>query len=275
MLEGLLLVALGAAVGTLGTLVGAGGGFLLVPLLLLIYDQEDPGTITAMSLAVVSVNATSGSLAYARQRRIDYYTGAWFAVATLPCAIAGSFLVQFIDRRTFAGLFAGVLGGVAVYLALRRPAAAIREPLEGRGVVTREIRDQRGQRFRYAYRLWQGIAISAGIGLVSSLLGVGGGVLHVPIMATVLHFPVHVATATSQFVLAFMALQATVTHVLAGNLGWDESLARAGLLAAGAIPGAQAGARLARRLKGDIIVRVLAGALLLVALRLGLTAAGV
>jgi uncharacterized membrane protein YfcA len=105
---------------------------------------------------------------------------------------------------------------------------------------------------------------------VSSLLGIGGGVLHVPLMIEVLHFPVHVATATSQFVLTFVSAQGNLTHMVTGAQGWDQNLARAGLLAAGAVPGAQAGARLARRLNGPAISRVLAIALLIVGARLGL-----
>jgi uncharacterized membrane protein YfcA len=93
-------------------------------------------------------------------------------------------------------------------------------------------------------------------------------------MATVLHFPVHIAAATAQFVLAFMAAEGTAVHIAQGVIGWDRSLAQAVLLAVGAIPGAQVGARLAHRLHGGIILRALAGALLLVALRLGLKAAG-
>ena len=67
----LLLIPLGLVVGAYGTLVGAGGGFVLVPVLLLLYPDERPVDITAISLAVVFFNASSGSIAYARLRRID------------------------------------------------------------------------------------------------------------------------------------------------------------------------------------------------------------
>ena len=80
------LVALGLGVGAVGTLVGAGGGFLLTPVLLLVYPHDPPQTITAISLAAVWANSTSGSLAYARQRRIDYRSGLVFGAATLSCS---------------------------------------------------------------------------------------------------------------------------------------------------------------------------------------------
>jgi len=69
-----LLVLIGFAVGAFGTLIGAGGGFILTTILLLLYPHDSPQTLTAISLAAVFFNAASGSAAYARQRRIDYRT---------------------------------------------------------------------------------------------------------------------------------------------------------------------------------------------------------
>ncbi|MCC7364138.1 MAG: sulfite exporter TauE/SafE family protein [Dehalococcoidia bacterium] len=273
-LSDLWLIPLGLAVGTFGTLVGAGGGFVLVPILLLVYPDRDAETITAMSLLVVCANAISGSLAYARQKRIDYRSGMWFGLATLPGAVGGAVLVGFVPRRLFDAIFAATLILLGAFLALRSNRQAIQPPVTGRGVVRRQITDSQGNRFFYAYPLWKGLAISAAVGFISSLLGIGGGVIHVPVMATILHFPVHIATATSQFVLAFMSAEGTAVHFTTGTLQWDRSLAQAALLAAGAIPGAQLGARLAHRLHATAIIRALAAALVLVGLRLGLKAMG-
>ncbi|WP_225734731.1 MULTISPECIES: sulfite exporter TauE/SafE family protein [Tepidiforma] len=265
---------MGFAVGAFGTLVGAGGGFVLVPILLLLYPEKDPETITAISLLVVCANAASGSVAYGLQGRIDYRSGWWFVLGTFPGAVAGAIVVGYVPRRLFDAIFAVLLGVVGVYLLARPQVQAIAEPIRGRGVVRRVVRDAHGNTFVYSYQLWKGVLISTAVGFISSLLGIGGGIIHVPIMATVLHFPVHIAAATSHFVLAFMAAEGTAVHILQGVIGWDRSLAQGLLLAAGAIPGAQVGARLAHRLHGGIILRALAGALLLVALRLGVKAAG-
>lgn len=253
--------------------MGAGGGFVLVPVLLLVYPDRDPKTLTAMSLFVVFINATSGSLAYARQQRIDYRSGAWFALGTLPGALAGAIAVGYVPRRVFDATFAGVLVLLGLYQMLRPTGGAIHPPVTGRGVVRRHITDSRRNSFVYSFHLWKGVAISGGIGFFSSLLGIGGGVVHVPVMATVLHFPVHIATATSQFVLAFMSAEGTIVHVNTGTLGWDQSFAKAALIGVGAIPGAQIGAQLSRRLHGGMIIRALAAALVLVGARLALKAA--
>lgn len=269
------LIALGLAVGAFGTLVGAGGGFVLVPILLFLYPDRDPETITAMSLLVVCANAASGSIAYARQRRIDYYSGFWFALSTLPGAVAGAIVVAFVPRRLFDAMFAVLLMSLASYLMVRTGVRAVQPPVRGWSVVRRDMTDYKGERFFYAYKMWQGMAISAIVGFVSSLLGIGGGIIHVPVMATVLHFPVHIATATSHFVLAFMAAEGTAVHFATGTLEWDRALLQAVLIAIGAVPGAQVGAQLAHRLHGALIIRALAGALMLVGVRLALKAAGV
>lgn len=269
----LVLIPLGFAIGAFGTLVGAGGGFVLVPVLLLLYPDRDPKTITAMSLLVVFANATSGSIAYARQRRIDYRSGGWFALAALPGATAGAIVVEYIPRRLFDALFAGALLLLGGFLLARAPVTSIVPPVTGRGVVRRRITDADGNSFVYAFQMWKGLAISAGVGFLSSLLGIGGGIVHVPVMSTVLHFPVHLAAATSHFVLAFMSAEGTAVHFATGTLSWDRALVQALFISAGAVPGAQIGAQLSRRLRGQRIIRALAVALILVGGRLALSAA--
>lgn len=263
---------LGLAVGAFGTLVGAGGGFVLVPVLLLIYPDKSAQTVTSMSLLVVLANASSGTVAYSLQKRVDYVSGLWFALATIPGAIGGAILVGYIPRNAFDGIFAAVLFVIGTYLFVRPQTSGIAEPPEGRGIVHRMLTDAHGETFAYAYPMWKGIAISIAVGFFSSLLGIGGGIIHVPAMATILHFPVHIAAATSHFVIVFVTAESSAVHFATGAMGWDRSLAEAVLIGIGAVPGAQIGARLGRKLHGKIIIRVLASALLLVAVRLVLEA---
>lgn len=103
------LVALGFAVGVLGTIVGAGGAFMLTPILLLLYPEESAKTVTAISLTAVFFNAGSGSIAYARQRRIDFASGLVFAAAAVPGAVAGALFVGSVPRRYFDLLVALML----------------------------------------------------------------------------------------------------------------------------------------------------------------------
>jgi uncharacterized membrane protein YfcA len=262
------LALLGFLVGAAGTLVGVGGGFVMVPILLFLYPERPAHEITAMSLVVVLANAMSGTIVYWRQRRIDTTSGMLFALASLPGTVFGAIFVRFIPLPLFTLIFGVVLLAIGGWMWMPRRVAAIRAPLSGRGVVTRVMQDRLGQTFFYSFRLRQGVLISAGVGFMSGLLGIGGGVVQVPAMAMVLHFPVHIATATSQFVLMLISLQATGTHLATGTLRFDHNLAQAGAIAVGAVLGAQTGARVAPRVRGEAIIRVLASALLVVAIRL-------
>ncbi|HEY3168403.1 MAG TPA: sulfite exporter TauE/SafE family protein, partial [Candidatus Binatia bacterium] len=95
----LWLLPLGILIGAFGTLIGAGGGFILVPILLLLYPDENTELITSISLAVVFFNALSGSWAYSRMGRIDYKSGMIFAVATIPGAILGAVSTAYVPRH--------------------------------------------------------------------------------------------------------------------------------------------------------------------------------
>ena len=265
----LLLIPLGFVVGAYGTVVGAGGGFVLVPMLLILYPDQDPAAITSISLGVVFFNSLSGSAAYARLRRIDYRSGLIFVAASLPSALGGAFVVDLIPRRAFVVIFGVALLAVATYTiwAVGRTTTMVR-PLRGRWVLIRVMPGAApGETFRYSYNILYGALLAVGIGFLSSLLGIGGGVFQVPAMITALRFPVHVATATSQFVLMFMSGEASAVHLANGDLAGDN-LWRALLLTAGAIPGAQAGAFLAQRVRGPLIARMLAAALVVVGARL-------
>ena len=268
LLTAVLLCLLGFGVGVFGTLVGSGGGFILTPVLLLVYPQSTPALITAISLIVVFFNAGSGSVAYARQKRIDYRSGSVFALCTLPGSVLGVVVANAVSRPGFDVIMGVALTGLAWWLVRGRRQPPGGHP--GRG-VERVIVDRDGKEYRYRANVRLGALFSVGVGFVSSFLGIGGGVVHVPLLVTVLGFPTHVATATSHFVLAWMALVATLTHIAAGTFHHAVGLRRAAALSVGVVFGAQLGAVLSQRLSGTMIQRLLAVGLLALGVRLVLS----
>jgi hypothetical protein len=248
----MLLILLGFLVGVIGTLVGAGGGFILSPILLIAYPKETPEMLTGISLAVIFVNALSGSVAYARMRRILYRYGILFAAAAMPGAILGVHAVALVSRRTFDLLLALLLIVGSMYLFA---TASSRQTGQSDGCVVLS-----------RPKLIAGIFLSALIGFVSGFLGIGGGIIHVPLLCLLFGFPVHYATATSHFILAITAGTAMVTHIAAGT--YAAVVNRTALLCLGVVAGAQVGARLSRIVKGILIMRILAIALLGVGIRL-------
>lgn len=270
----LWLIPVGFVVGAYGTLIGAGGGFFLVPLLLLLYPKDSPELIASISLAVVFFNAFSGCVAYARMKRVDYKSGLIFSAATIPGAVLGALSTAYMPRRLFDQIFGVLMIGAAAYLFL--------EPKGERGVklanphggieripiyyLKRVLIDVDGSQHTFSYNLLVGIGISLFAGYVSSLLGVGGGFIHVPALVQLLDFPVHIATGTSQFILAIMSLAGTIVHVVTGTFA--HGVRRTVALAIGVLIGAQLGAWFSNRVHGDWIIRGLAVALAFVGLRI-------
>lgn len=271
----LWLFPLGLAIGAFGTLIGAGGGFILVPILLIVYPNENTELITSISLAVVFFNALSGSLAYARMKRVDFKSGIAFAIATIPGAILGAVSVAYVPRQAFDIVFGVIMiaAGAFLWFSARddhaHRSADPASPDAGqtsRKLAFRDFVDADGVRYQYAYNPVVGVVLSVFVGFVSSLLGVGGGFIHVPALTRLLNFPVHVATATSHFVLAVMALTGTIVHILHG--AFEHGVRRTAILAVGVLIGAQVGARLSNRIGGKSIIRGLALALVFVGIRL-------
>jgi uncharacterized protein len=268
-LQYLWLVPIGFVIGAYGTLIGAGGGFLLVPLLLLYYPKETSDTITSISLAVVFFNALSGSTAYARARRIDYYSGLLFALAAVPGAVLGALTTGFIPRRFFDALIGVVMIGAAAFLLWRPGVGGTGENARADG-FERSVVEADGTVHVFSYNRAVGITLSFFVGYISSLLGIGGGFIHVPALVELLNFPVHIATATSHFILALMALAGTVTHIVTG--AFQTGFRRTIMLSLGVVIGAQLGAHLSGRVRGVWIIRSLALALILFGIRLLWTA---
>ncbi|MGA2396319.1 MAG: sulfite exporter TauE/SafE family protein [Candidatus Lustribacter sp.] len=258
------IVALGGfGIGILGTLIGAGGGFLIVPLLVLLEPSWTTEQITAFSLAVVTANATTGALSYWWQGRVDPFTFPLYTLAAVPGSIAGAYASAYIPRHVFDPVFGVVLMLIGGWLFLK-PGSS--EEGGRTGYFERILVDRGGRRYEWSFDPRIGFAGSLLVGFASSVLGIGGGIIHVPLLATVLGFPTHVATATSHAVLAVTAGIATVVHVARGDFRttWPLVLAAAG----GAVVGAPVGARVSTLVRGAIILRILATALAFVGLRL-------
>lgn len=243
----ILLLGTGVGVGFAGTLLGLGGGFILVPILLYFY-RLDAGVAVGTSHAVIVLNAMSGAIAYDRQRKIDYDLALWLGAAAVPAsALAAWKLVPRSANPWFLLGFAAMLAFGAAYIT-QRARLAEHEP---------SAAPTRG-------RLGAAVAVALSCGLVASTLGIGGGVFYVPVLAVLLGRPFHRATATSQFILLQSSLVAAAVLVWHGQCDLRFAL----WLGIGVIGGAQAGAFVAPKLKAPVLTRAFAAAVLLVAAKL-------
>lgn len=245
----LLLLFVGIFVGMFGTIIGVGGGFIVVPLLTMVY-QFSPQHAVGTSMVIVALNAISGTVAYIRQKRIDYRTGLLFASATLPGSFLGAYLLQKISRPVFDISFGIFLMMISVYLGFRRHISSASIDMS--------------QYQPPSYNKPLGFIISFFVGFVASMAGIGGGVVHVPAMIYLFHFIPFIAIPTSHFILAISATFAASSHAYIGEVAWTF----VPFLGTGAVIGAQIGGRISHRIKSYWIIRALLLVMFLVAIRL-------
>jgi uncharacterized membrane protein YfcA len=218
--------------------------------------------VAAASLFAVLFAGASATASYTRLRRVDYKLGLWLAIAALPGAALGALLATYVPRAAFQGVVGILLVGVAVYLLIgprRAEAASLSSTWTG---PRRVLTDRRGTVYEYPLKRLAGGTICLFTGTISTMLGIGGGLIQVPLFVHVLRIPVHVAIATSQVVITATALAGTVAHLMVGNLqlGWWN----VGFLALGVVLGAQVGPRLSTRFSGPRLAKLLAVGLLAV-----------
>lgn len=243
------LIPLGFLVGGYGAMVGAGGGFLLVPVLLLLLPEATATSLTSISLTVVFFAAYSGSISYARMGRIDYYNGLLLAAAGIPGIILGRMSVKLIENRTpFELGFGLILFALGLYLALRPPDDSTPATPDN---------ETNGQSGRY----WGAIG-SAYVAVLSGLLGIGGGFIHVLLMTKLMRMTPHTATATAVFILAILALVGNVADVVTGD--FFDGINTTMFLAVGVMMGAPVGAALSQKIRGSSLIRLLALAICIV-----------
>ncbi len=249
--QAILYILIGAGVAAFGTLIGAGGGIIFVPLFMWMFDWP-PQAIIGTSLAIVFFNALSGSFAYNKQKKIKFDAAIPFAAATVPGAILGAFWSNWFSGGTFRTAFGVLLLFISCVIIWKNTKKSSKA--EDPNVDPKDVK----------VNMPLGLLVSFVIGFISSIFGIGGGVIHVPAMIGFLGFPPHIATATSHFVLAISSLIGVATHQWESHILWDYAI----LFGVGAIGGAQIGAKISKKTKGRSILFLLAGALILLSLRL-------
>jgi len=275
----LLLIGTGAAVGFLSGLLGVGGGFLLTPVLTMI---GIPATVAAASGTNAMVaTSSSGVAAHFRLGNVDIKMGTFLLLGGLMGAAIGVEGIKVLRNMGEADLvirisyvvMLGIVGGLmaADSLRKRRRAAMVvqtyEHPRKRDGFLARLPFRVRFPRSGVEHSLLLVFGLSFVVGILTAIMGVGGGFMLVPLMVYVLNMPAHVAVGTSLFQILFTCsgasdMQATANHTV------DLPLAL--IVALGSAVGAQLGAAVSRKLRGEQLMVLLAGLALLVAGRMTL-----
>jgi uncharacterized membrane protein YfcA len=261
----LLFVLIGVVGGTVGSVIGLGGGLFFVPALLYFANQLEPGSIspqtaTGTSLIVIAITALSSTLAYLKQKKVDTQSGWLFFLGSAPGAIAGVYVNTLLQTDSFSLLFG--LFQLAMFALMM-----VKDKIKPRTIgweVKRRFVDADGVEYEYGYTRWLAVVVGFFIGVVSSLFGVGGGVLMVPAMIVLFRFPPHIAAATSMFVIFLSSVVGSATNLVHGHIDWLY----AAVLAPGAWVGGKLGAFIAARLTGKTLVVMLRVVILGIALQM-------
>ena len=291
MLELVWLVLLGLGTGTFGILVGAGGGVILAPMLLIFSDMS-PEVVAGTSLALVAINSFSGSVVYQRLRLVDRRSGLLFAAAAIPGSLIAPFIVEVVAGGIFRALFGLLLIGLAVHLLVRtrihvRTGAGLvlgalaarigahsmnraNNParsgsLTSATATSRQIRTSSGEVYKYKFNEALATGFNVILGFVSAFFGTGGGFLLTPVLVTAFRFPVRVAVATSVFALSIYTAVGATVHASLGHVDWYPTFVWAGV---GLIIGGRIGARLGGTIRSVWIIRLLVVLLLGIGIRL-------
>jgi uncharacterized protein len=272
-----LFVGMGASVGFLSGMFGVGGGFLMTPLL--IFVGVPSAVAVGTEAAQIVASSVSGALAQWRRRNIDFKMGTILLAGGIVGSVFGVEAVKALRRAGQFDLFV-ILSYVAMLgvigtLMLIESINAIRQAQSGAASASR----QRGQH-NWVHRLplkmrfhrsklyisaIPPLTLGVFVGFLAAIMGVGGGFIMVPAMIYLLKVPTNVVVGTSLFQITFVTAATTILHATQ-NHTVDATLAL--LLIVGGVIGAQFGAIAGQRLRGEQLRFLLAGIVLLVALRL-------
>ena len=239
MIDQVWLIPLGFAAGILGSMIGLGGGIVVVPVLTFL---GFPPTVAASnSLFAALSNSIASTISYSRQKRIEYFLGLKLGLLAIPGTILGAIISTDIAPDIFKILFGFVLVASAIYIFLRKQ-------IESREKVISK------QMILFA------IGSSFFAGIISSFFGIGGGIIFVPLMVVGMGMSMKKAAPTSQLILFFASLSGVIVHSILGH----PDFLQAGFLATGSFFGGLVGAKLSLSIK-ERNLKILVSVVILIA----------
>jgi uncharacterized membrane protein YfcA len=263
------LVAVGGVIGLLSGLLGVGGGFLLTPILMMI---GVPPTVAAASDSnSIVATSSSGVAAHFRLNNVDIRMGTLLLVGGLCGSAIGVQCIKVLRKMGNADvlitltyvLVLGFVGGYIVRDSVKKMRRGLMVPKATRPTRTSAILDRFPFQIDFPrsgvrHSVLVPIFLCSIVGLLTAVMGVGGGFMLVPVMVYLLRMPAHVAVGTSLFQILFTCAGATLMQATANH---TVDLVLALILAVGSTIGAQIGARLSRVLRGEqlmILIGILA-----------------
>ncbi|HUG53892.1 MAG TPA: sulfite exporter TauE/SafE family protein [Vicinamibacteria bacterium] len=264
----MVYVAAGAATGMVGAMLGLGGGVFLVPLLTLVLGVPIRAAV-ATSLISVIATASASSMVNLDRGLVNMRLAMALEVATTIGGLGGGVAAALFTTRQLFGLFGATLAGMGLLMMVRSGRRnVIADTTADPGRLGGRLREGDATFVYRVRRLPLGLGASLVAGGISGLLGLGGGIVKVPVLNTFCGVPIRVAAATSAFMIGVTAAASVFVYYARG----DVVLPIAGAAALGALPGSLVGVRLGERMKAQSLKVLMAGVLLLMGGRMALEA---
>ena len=266
LIEALLVFVLGFAVGVPSSMVGLGGGIIIVPALIVLFQVPAQNAI-AISLVAILGTTVSSTLGYIRREAVDYKLGLLYDILDVPGIVLGAYITTFLPENVLAGICGAFILFITIMLirSKRKPESPVTITGESGTREWNRIRiDHRGRAVSYALKNpFVALGSSFVGGIVTGLAGLGGGITDVSSMI-LLGIPTHIAVASSEFAMAITNGVGVITHGLLNNVLIEYAIP----VTVGTVIGAQLGCALANLVKGKMIRNILVVLAILSALRL-------
>jgi|SRR5690625_315230 len=264
-MEYILLLIGGLVAGTIGGLVGLGGGIVIVPLLLALGSisliEVSPQIAVATSMITVVITGLASTLAYIKLKRVDYKSSLYLFIGSGPGGIVGSWVNQYLTDDSFSTFFGIFIIFIATILKVRNKQKSVQIK---KSSVQRKFTTIDGKTYTYGFNLKMAIMISFFVGFISGLFGIGGGSILVPALILLFSFPSYIAIPTSMMVVFLASIVSAVTHISLGNVNWLFAL----LLIPGAWFGGKLGAHINNKLSSDTVITIFRFTLVIVGIRM-------
>ena len=239
MIDQIWLILLGFAGGILGSMIGLGGGIIVVPVLT--FMGFPPTAAASNSLFAALSNSIASTVSYTKQKRIDFPLGIKLGLLSVPGTVLGAIISSDVAPDIFKILFGFVLIASAVYIFLKKKLETTEKTLSKQMILFV-------------------IGASFFAGIISSFFGIGGGIVFVPLMVVGMSMAMKRAAPTSQLILLFASLSGVIVHSVLGH----PDFLQAGFLAIGSFFGGLVGARLSIHIK-ERYLQILVSVVILIA----------
>lgn len=264
----LLFIAIGA--GIIGALFGLGGGIVFVPVLTILFGL-DATTAAAASLVGIVATSTGSATGYVKKGMTNIRLGMLMEITTTIGAIAGAMIAVFLENWILLIIFAMVMlySGFKMAVSPERTVSPASEEMNSPMTFSYPVGEGKTEKYTVQNNR-KGMVLCTVAGAVSSMTGVGGGAIKVPLMNIYMHIPIKVASATSSYMIGITAFSGAFIYFIEGAIALDVAAA----VAVGAYVGATLGTRISEKVNAKSLKKYMSVVFFAIAVIMVLKAGG-